>query len=493
MKNLSGLLFLVFASMAFGQETKKPFRWGTDPSGGAPFVMQGTDGKYTGFEVELAEYLAKKLGRESVMVDGDWARMPEQLNKPADADKGVDVILNGYELSRDKVELYGVSRAYYVFDMLLVSRKDSGISAWRDLDNKQVVVLGGTTSEDHLRKNHSQVDVATNTDVANVFKLVNDGRLPATFQDSPACLYYLKEYPNLHVAAEPVRGGYYVIYFRKDDKDLGAQLDAAIADGLRDGTLRRIYEKYGLWNSKQEELVALLDQPWPPVMSGERADPMPYFVDQLVRAAWMTVKLALISFPLAMVIGLIVAVGRVYGPWFVRVPFGMYVEVIRGTPLLLQLYAIYYMVVPVLLVKIHPDAPLYLGTFVCGVIGLAINYSAYEAENYRAGLLAIPKGQMEAALALGMSRWTAIRVIVIPQAFRLVIPPVTNDFIALFKDTSACSIIMIAELTKRYNDLYNFNRDYIVELVCLTAGLYLLMSYPLALLAKLLEKKLRNA
>ena len=494
MKNLYGLLIVVFASMACAQEAKKPFRWGTDPTGGAPFVMQGADGKYTGFEVELAEYLAKKLGRESIMVDGDWGKMPEQLGKPADVDKGVDVVLNGYELTFDKLSKYSATRAYYIFDMMLIARKDSGITGWPDLKEKDIVVLGGSKTEDYLLNTlkHGSDFIKTNQDVANVFKLVNDGRMPATFQDSPACLHYLKEYPDLHVAAEAVRGGYYVIYYRKADKELGAQLDAAIAEGLRDGTLRRIYEKYGLWNSTQEELIALLDQPWPPELKDERVEPMKFFVQELLKAAWMTVKLAMLSFPLAMAIGLIVAVGRVYGPWIVRVPFGIYVEIIRGTPLLLQLYAIYYMVVPVLLVKIHPDAPLYFGTFVCGVIGLAINYSAYEAENYRAGLLAIPKGQMEAALALGMSRWTAIRVIVIPQAFRLVIPPVTNDFIALFKDTSACSIIMIAELTKRYNDLYNFNRDYIVQLVCLTAGLYLLMSYPLALLAKLLEKKLRN-
>src|SRR5207248_9653122 len=124
-----------------------------------------------------------------------------------------------------------------------------------------------------------------------------------------------------------------------------------------------------------------------------------------------------------------------------------------------------------------------------GIIGLAINYSAYEAENYRAGLLAIPRGQMEAALALGMAPMTAIRVVIVPQAFRVVIPPVTNDFIALFKDTSVCSVILITELTRKYNELYNFNRDLVVELAFLTAALYLLMSYPMSVLARVLERR----
>src|SRR5258707_4166194 len=96
---------------------------------------------------------------------------------------------------------------------------------------------------------------------------------------------------------------------------------------------------------------------------------------------------------------------------------------------------------------------------------------------------------MEAALALGLSPFTAIRTVIVPQAVRIVIPPVTNDFIALFKDTSVCSVILITELTRKYNELYNFNRDDIVELAFVTAGLYLLLSYPLAILARGLERR----
>jgi polar amino acid transport system substrate-binding protein len=149
---------------------------------------------------------------------------------------------------------------------------------------------------------------------------------------------------------------------------------------------------------------------------------------------------------------------------------------------LLQLYVLFYM-----LPKISPV--LALEPFYAGVLGLALNYAAYEAENYRAGLLAIPRGQMEAALALGMSPAAAVRRVIVPQAVRLVIPPVTNDFIALFKDTSVCSVILITELTRKYNELYNFNRDLVVELAFLTAGLYLLMSYPLSLVARRLERR----
>jgi len=150
---------------------------------------------------------------------------------------------------------------------------------------------------------------------------------------------------------------------------------------------------------------------------------------------------------------------------------------------MLQLYAIFFLL-PKIGLRLHP--------LVAGIAGLAINYSAYEAEIYRAGLQAISRGQMEAALALGMSHSLAIRRIILPQAFRIVIPPVTNDFIALFKDTSVCSVITIVELTKRYSILA-LSTGAIVQLAGITAVLYMLMSVPLSLFARWSERRLGEA
>jgi len=192
------------------------------------------------------------------------------------------------------------------------------------------------------------------------------------------------------------------------------------------------------------------------------------------------VFLSIVSFPLAILIGIGVAIGRLYGPWLIAKPLGLYVEVLRGTPLMLQLYAIFFLL---------PKIGLALPALAAGIAGLAINYSAYESEIYRAGLQAIPRGQMEAALALGMTPALAIRRIILPQAFRIVIPPVTNDFIALFKDTSVCSVITIVELTKRYSILA-LSTGAIVQLAAITAILYMLMSFPLSVVARYSERRL---
>jgi polar amino acid transport system substrate-binding protein len=179
--------------------------------------------------------------------------------------------------------------------------------------------------------------------------------------------------------------------------------------------------------------------------------------------------------PLAMLLGLVIAIGRIYGPIPVRAVLTGYVELIRGTPLMLQLFVLFY------LLKLPP--------WVAGIGGLAINYSAYEAEIYRAGLQAIPQGQMEAALALGMSRWMALRRVIIPQAVRIVIPPVTNDFIALFKDTSVCSVITLIELTKEYSILANGSGG-AIELALAASFLYMMMSLPLSWFSRWSERRL---
>jgi polar amino acid transport system substrate-binding protein len=181
-------------------------------------------------------------------------------------------------------------------------------------------------------------------------------------------------------------------------------------------------------------------------------------------------------------VGLAVAVGRTYGPPFLRPLLAAYVEFLRGTPLLLQLYAIYFLL---------PKIGLALPALAAAIAGLALNYSAYESEIYRAGLKAIPTGQFEAALSLGLSRWQALRHVVVPQAVRIVMPPVTSDFIALFKDTSVCSAITVIELTKRYSVLA-LSTGRIVELAAVTALLYLAMSWPLAILSRWFERRLER-
>jgi polar amino acid transport system substrate-binding protein len=463
-------------------------RWGGDASGGGPYIFEGEENKLTGFEYELAEYLADQLGVKSEFVQWEWEMLPHILERGT-----VDVVLNGYEWSEDRERAMASTIPYYIYKLQLMARSDDdSIKDWEDLrakpgeSRKRIGVLQGSAAQRYIEKRFGDsVDLMPYAEVTMVMGLVEQGRLDATVQDVPIVSFYGPEFPGLHAVGHPQEPGYYVGYVRASDDELRKKLNEAILKGLNDGTLRRIYVKYGVWDDDQPRLAEVAKN-WPPQMtpSGSRWANMPHYIDRLLRAALVTLALSFASMPLAMLLGLVVAIGRLYGPWWIRAPFEAYVEILRGTPLLLQLYVLYY--VAPRLIGVEPPE------FLTGVLALAINYSAYEAENYRAGLLAIPRGQMEAALSLGMSTWTALRRVIVPQAVKVVIPPVTNDFIALFKDTSIVSLIAVTELTAEYRALTVSHMQLMFEFVVLTALLYMAMSYPLSLVARRMETRFKQ-
>jgi polar amino acid transport system substrate-binding protein len=477
---------------------KDVLRWGGDASGGAPYIIeQGPGREPKGFEAELAAYLAERLGLQSQFVNKSWDQLPNDLQR-----RDVDVILNGYEWFPERERAMASTVPYFAYKLRLLVRRGSSIKDWEDLRKpdargrkRSVGVLSNSAAHKYLQERFGNdvnlVDLVEEGTTGIMLKVQNKDEgaegLDATVQDAPAAVWYLdrtNQFPNLQAvgaAIKPFPYSYYVAFVSPKDVELRERLNRAILDGLRNGQLKAIYERYGLWDADQEGLLAAAAN-WPPPVTGTERGLGEYAL-LLLRAAWVTVKLACLAMPLAMAVGLLIALGRLYGPRWLDLVLAVYVEVLRGTPVLLQLAVIYY------LLPNLPYFPIYLDPFWAGVIGLAINYSAYEAENYRAGLQAIPRGQMEAALSLGMSKATALRRIIVPQAVRLVIPPVTNDFIALFKDTSVCGVISVYELTKGYRDLAVNNPNDIVVLGTLTALLYLLMSYPLSVLARRLERR----
>ena len=261
----------------------------------------------------------------------------------------------------------------------------------------------------------------------------------------------------------------------RQDRALRDALDQGLARLIAAGELRRLYERYGIWTEAQDELPAF-PGPIEPV-TGDARD------SRLAVAGPVSIAAAGRGDGDHRPVGHLDAPGHDAG------------AVHRDRP---ALWARTAADDPFRLRRADPghaaDAPalrafylLRLPPWVAGIAGLAINYSAYEAEIYRAGLQAIPAGQMEAALALGMSRWMALRRVIVPQAVRIVIPPVTNDFIALFKDTSVCSVITLVELTKEYSILANSTGG-AIEFALAAAFLYMLMSVPLSWFSRWSER-----
>jgi polar amino acid transport system permease protein len=167
---------------------------------------------------------------------------------------------------------------------------------------------------------------------------------------------------------------------------------------------------------------------------------MGHFLSFIMGGAGLTVVVSAVSITLAVILALLGALGRLSTNPIASGISGFYVSLIRGTPLLVQIY-IWYLGLPRL--------DIILAAVPAGILALGVNYGAYMTETFRAGIQAIGKGQHEAAQALGMSRMQTLRRIVLPQAFRIVIPPIGNDFIAMMKDSSLVSVMGVWELTFR--------------------------------------------
>jgi polar amino acid transport system substrate-binding protein len=165
----------------------------------------------------------------------------------------------------------------------------------------------------------------------------------------------------------------------------------------------------------------------------------------------------------------------------VQVALTAWVEIVRGTPLLLQLFVLYFGLASIV----------QLPAFLAALIGLGVNYAAYESEVYRGALEAIPRGQLDAARTLGFTRRQTLVLIRAPQAFRLALAPMTNDFVALLKDSSLVSVITVVELTKQ-TSIFAANIGSWVVPGAMCAAMYLVMSLPLARLARRIEKKWRR-
>ncbi len=202
----------------------------------------------------------------------------------------------------------------------------------------------------------------------------------------------------------------------------------------------------------------------------------------LIKGLWVTAYLSLISGILAVIIGVIGGLGRGSKIFIIRMISSIYVTVFRGTPFLIQLYVVYFVL---------PSFGITLNILQAGIGTLVFNSGAYISEIVRAGIEAIPKEQTDAALSLGMTPFFKMKLIILPQVVRIVIPPLVGQLILLIKDTSVISLIGIFDLIKVGRELAIASGDNPIVIYNLVAIFYFAICYPLYCLSIVVEKKLR--
>jgi polar amino acid transport system substrate-binding protein len=481
------LFICVFLSAIHGS-AQPPLRWAADPNSNAPYTFYGPGKKLAGFEFEIINAVARSLGRSAEFVQNDWNGLIPGLHRGL-----YDCVICGIEITPDKAEEVRFSIPYYfTFEQFVARRGTPALGSLDQLRGRQVGTLDQTAA---LRMLEETPGVAAKTydPEVSAYQDIGNGRLFGVLLDYPIAKYYAAPNAALELIGPPFGRIAYGIAVDKGNAALQREIDAALRDLIASGKLREILSRWGLWSptvaqafgqavepsapdSEYQAFVAAQEPKsvWSRLQRHTTAGPL------LRRAALLTLIVSVAAMVVAVVVGFLLAVCRVFGPRPVRWLATAYIEVMRGTPLLIQLLFIFYGL---------PNIGVRLSPFVASVLGLGLNYAASEAENYRAGLLAVPAGQWQAAQALGLTQATGLRLVILPQALRLILPPLTNDFIALLKDSSLVSAVTMVELTGAYNRLATQTFDYFgTGLV--VALLYLLLGLPFVRLARWLEARL---
>jgi polar amino acid transport system substrate-binding protein len=478
------LLCLVTIAVQGHSGTPRALIWGGDAEGGAPFVEAdpANPSQVRGFDVEVAARIARGLGRRGAQfVQVQWSNIDQSVER-GDFELG----LSGVEDTPTRRARHAVTLPYFEFrEVLAVRPEDEGrIRALADLRGRRVATLGATIAYDLLlaaRDSVGLIPVSYDDDVHPYTDLAS-GRVDAVLLDHIIAQRALHRRggTGFVILAQPVASGHYVGVLARADSALRDSVDAVLREAMRDGSLEQIFRRWDVWDASQGALFeAILRAQLAARPAGaSAATHVIAYVPSLARAAGVTLLLSLLSMALAVLVGLALASSRVYGPAWLRLASTVYIEVIRGTPLLLQLFVIYYGL----------SGVVRLPAFLAAVLALGLNYGAYEAEIYRGALEAVPRTQLEAGRTLGFSEAQILRLVRGPQALRYALAPMTNDFVALLKDSALVSVITVVELTKQ-TAIYATNVGSWVVPGLLCAVVYLAMSLPLSRLARRLERR----
>lgn len=446
-------------------------RIGTDAT--YPPLESVEGGEFIGFEIDLARAIARELGVRPRFINASFDGIfPALLNGT------FDIVMSSVTITPERSASMLFSDPYYDSGQLIAVRKETvNINSPEDLVGKSVGVQINTTAQYDLEKREGvQVQKYNTIDLAMLD--LRNRRIDAVVGDAPVLKYMIvQSFGDLKTVGRRFTDEKFGIAIAPGNEDLRRALNAALWRVQDSGEYGRIHQQ---WFGEAAERAA----------EEQAAIATPKVFDvSLVRRTfrfflagmWLTARLTLISLLLGLPIGLMLSLMRVQSSRLIAAPAAFYVEVIRGTPLLVQILFIYFVL---------PYFRIYIPAFTSGVIALTLNSAAYIAEIFRAGIQSIETGQMEAARALGMSHAQAMRRIILPQTFRRVVPPITNEGIALLKDSSLVSIIGLTELARTGQELAS---RYAAPLTIwpMVAIFYLMLTFPLTRIAEYLERRWR--
>ena len=440
------LAFLMFGSLLLSltgcQKEKNTFIVGFDAEF-PPYGYLDDNGEYVGFDLSLAEEVCKRRNWQLVKRPIAWDSKDSELESGA-----ISCIWNGFTMNGRESQ-YTWSTPYVDNSQVVIVKKDSGIRKLSDLAGKRVIVqsdssaLAALEGEDATKENkklrQSLKDLQQVGDYNSAFMNLESGMADAIAMDIGVASYQLEAKNDQFVTLEEkLSSEEYGIGFKKGNVKLRDEVQETLLEMLDDGTFEKIAKQWKLSESvclSKEDKVPNKDT------SSEQTEKKKMnfveIVGQISSGMLATLAIFFLTLLFSMPLGLLVMAARMSRfrviQWLARI----YISIMRGTPLMLQLLVVFF-------------APYYvLGysyRFIAVIIGFSLNYAAYFAEIYRSGIQSIPRGQREAAQVMGYGKRQTFFRIIFPQMAKRVLPPVTNEVITLVKDTSLAFALAYTEM-----------------------------------------------
>ncbi|HEU5484112.1 MAG TPA: ABC transporter permease subunit [Microlunatus sp.] len=439
-----GLLWLVVLA---GGCTSAPPQTTLDRVKQAGVLRVGTEGTYapfsfhdpasnelTGYDVEIITAVAGRMGVEAEFVEAPWDAIFASLISDR-----FDVVANQVTKNAEREAKYALTKPYTFSDGVIVTRTDdASITSLADLKGKSTAQSSTSNWAKVAADAGAKVEAVEG--FTQAVALVKQQRVDATVNDNLAALEYFKTTGDreVKIAAETGDTSEQVFALRPADTALRDEINTRLDELRADGTLAQISKKYFDTDVSTGDVTedsaadqAAVQSTWELIKAS--IGPM------LLATIKATIPLTIISFSIGLVIALVVALMRLSSVPVVAQLARFYISVIRGTPLLVQLYLIFFGL---------PALGLTFNSFTAAIIAFSLNVGGYAAEVIRSAILSVPKGQWEAATTIGMGYATTLRRIILPQAARTAVPPLSNTLISLVKDTSLASVVLVTELLR---------------------------------------------
>ncbi|MBZ2110532.1 ABC transporter substrate-binding protein/permease [Streptococcus infantis] len=443
----------------------------------APFVFQNSSNQYTGIDMDLIKAIAKDQCFEIEITNPGFDAAINAVQSGQ-----ADGMIAGMSVTDARKETFDFSDSYYTANTILGVKESSTISSYEDLNGKTVGAKNGTASQTFLTENQSKYGykIKTFADGSSMYDSLNTGAVDAVMDDEPVLKYSISQGQKLKTPIEGTPIGETAFAVKKgSNPELIEMFNNGLANLKASGEFQKILDKYLATDSTSESSTVDETTIWGLLKNNYK---------QLLSGLGITLSLALISFAIAIVIGIIFGMFSVSPYKSLRLISEIFVDVIRGIPLMILAAFIFWGVPNFIESLTGQQSP--INDFVAGTIALSLNSAAYIAEIVRGGIKAVPVGQMEASRSLGISYSKTMRKIVLPQATKLMLPNFVNQFVIALKDTTIVSAIGLVELFQTGKIIIARNYQSF-KMYAILAIFYLVIITLLTRLAKRLEKRIQ--